>query len=405
VSAAQTTARLAGFDWDDLEHERFHRVLVPGWLAEGRGRAACNDLVGVAPLALALEDGRAFTYAADGGELVLREGREGAETVAVFEDAVFREFACEALTAYGLFYTRQARFDAGDLGGLMRWERALRCLWQDRPIFRSDAPAPSGAGEAFALEDLRARPDEVARHFDTHGFVRVRAVLDAREVAELRRECERVRAEAAPGDPRSWWGRDAHGEPVCTRVNYAGDFSKRLGALFEDERIRAIAALCGPGVRPATDRLDGVTAIFKTPDMREGLSDLPWHIDCGTGGHPVMCPLGNLSLHLDDVDAASGDLRAIPGSHRGSNRPVQAAPGEALGVSMGARAGDCTLHWGDLCHAAPPPVGPGPRTRRVSLVLTYPNADLFEVLGPREAYNDVLLGREDGQIESLLAPS
>ena len=57
-----------------------------------------------------------------------------------------------------------------------------------------------------------------------------------------------------------------------------------------------------------------VSLIFKRPVMTEGLSDLPWHRDCGMGGHAEVCPVLIASLFLTQSCPESGDLRMLPGS-------------------------------------------------------------------------------------------
>ena len=44
--------------------------------------------------------------------------------------------------------------------------------------------------------------------------------------------------------------------------------------------------------------------MITNPGATEGLSDLPWHVDCGLGGHPVLCPTVNLGIQLDAANAA-----------------------------------------------------------------------------------------------------
>ena len=50
--------------------------------------------------------------------------------------------------------------------------------------------------------------------------------------------------------------------------------------------------------------------------MKEGLSDLPWHRDCGMGGHASMCPTINLSIFISEANEATGPLKVLPGSLR-----------------------------------------------------------------------------------------
>src|SRR5207249_3115723 len=128
---------------------------------------------------------------------------------------------------------------------------------------------------------------EMAAFLATAGFIRVRGVFSADEVDEMRAEVERLKAQARPDDRRSWWARNAAGEQVCCRVIYMSQQSPRLATIPDDKRMRRIVALTGEPLRAADDRIDGLAAVIKNPAVVEGLSDLPWHRDCGLGGHPV----------------------------------------------------------------------------------------------------------------------
>lgn len=383
-----------------LDFEDFHR----GWLADrvaaGHGVAAARAANRLEALTLRVPDGPDFTYAVRGGTVTVLSDAVEAALVLEIDRASFREFADERLSAAALVYSKRITAVRGAAHRFLLWESALRALYHGRPILdwrridlRDRRGAPLDTARAFSLRELG---DDAAHFMKVAGFLVVRDVFSPTEVAELLRECARSRAAMTGGDPRAWWGRHRDGSPVCTRVNYAGDISDRVQALFEDRRLREIIAVTGATVRPATDRLDGATVIFKTSGMREGLSDLPWHRDCGMGGHPVMCPLINASVHLTEVSAATGDLRAIAGSFAGCTGDIDAAPGESVGVSFAARAGDVTLHYGDVVHAAPPPTDVGRRDGRVTINLTHPHERCFRFVGPRQGYNDVLLDARDG---------
>ena len=73
-------------------------------------------------------------------------------------------------------------------------------------------------------------------------------------------------------------------------------------------------------------------------------------------------------------------------------------PGAPRGVSVAADAGDVSLHYGDIMHAAPPPTGDGPF--RQCLLMGFAKPEAYNHRGDN-SYNDVLLGREDGQVEHL----
>lgn len=49
-----------------------------------------------------------------------------------------------------------------------------------------------------------------------------------------------------------------------------------------------------------------MTVLWKRPDVSEGLSDLPWHRDCGMGGHALNCPTAIMTICLTDGSPEAG---------------------------------------------------------------------------------------------------
>ena len=172
-----------------------------------------------------------------------------------------------------------------------------------------------------------------------------------------------------------------------------------LRGLARDPRIAGLAALSHHALVPREEYGDGVGVLIKNPEMTEGLSDLPWHRDCGMGGHASMCPVLIVSIYLAPSRPETGELRMLPGSHEASLGFFEATdPRAPRGVGLAADPGDVSLHYGDIMHAAPPPTGAGPF--RKCVLLSYARADAYNHRG-ETSYNDALLSREDGQVEHL----
>ena len=205
---------------------------------------------------------------------------------------------------------------------------------------------------------------------------------------------ERARETAQPGDGRSWWAKRADGQSVLCRLIYLGLALPEIAALNDDPRLRRLAALAGEPLRPVTDRCDGHSVVIKNPAVVEGLSDLPWHRDCGLGGHPITCPAMNLGVQLDAATAASGRLLFLAGSWRASCHRRDLERPDLPVVAVDTEPGDCTVHLGDVLHAAPPPTGSGPGRR--ALYVTFMPARAFEVIPPGRSYNDVIRARVGG---------
>jgi hypothetical protein len=177
----------------------------------------------------------------------------------------------------------------------------------------------------------------------------------------------------------------------------------RLAALHEDPRIARSSKIPAEKLEPRSrNGRDGVTVLWKQPDVAEGLGDLPWHRDCGMGGHAVMCPVVNCSIHLGPANPDSGDLRFLPASWRSSVRFADGDDAHApRGISIDAKPGDVSLHYGDVVHAAPPPasrVGPF----RTSILIGWSKPGFAPHSG-RAHYNDVLFQGADAEVPNMRA--
>ena len=381
--------------FDSLDFDDFHRETIPslvrvnGPLAERAGAGA------TAPLAFRLPDGRAWTYEVGDQGVQVRAGDEDAGTVVQLGEADWCDFVNEARTCFGLLYAGLVSFPRGDFGALDRWEPVLRALFDGRPPYDPSKVAGLDLARSFQLDEA----DEAGEFLRGAGFVHIRAVFDEAEMALVRSEVERLRTAARPTDGRSWWAKDSTGTDVCCRLIYATLSSTVLADFVEDGRFARLAGLGGAEVQPAPDRLDGVSVVLKWPSVVEGLSDLPWHRDCGLGGHPFMCPTVLIGVQLDAANAGSGQLRYLAGSHLTSGSPPTPGDDSLPIVGIDADPGDITVHFGHVLHVAPPP-GSGGAGRR-TMYVSYANPAVFDVVPAGKGYNDVLFtGLEDGHVQS-----
>ncbi len=386
------------FDW-------FHREELPARLKLRGAVFSDRDAEVVRPLAFELTDGRAYTYVPDGRTFSVRSGTAGAHTVVELSPDAWSAFAWELKTCFALLYADQLTVRQGSFGQVARWEPPLRVALSDQVLFDLDNPAriddedghEIDLARSFTLED----PLEETRDFlHRTGFVHLRGVLDAGEVSSLTSDVTLAVDRARPDDRKSWWT-TVDGREVCNRVNYLNETSAGVAALGADPRFLAIAALGGPELRDAHDRLDGNGVVIKVPGSSGGLADLPWHRDCGMGGHPVKCPMLNVGIQLDAATADTGQLEMIPGSHRGTSRlPSAREAARHRVVALTTEPGDVTVHFGHTLHAAPPPRDPQASGRR-ALYLSFVPPLTFEMVGPGQGYNDVLFTRSGGRVQHV----
>jgi hypothetical protein len=388
-----------------IDFDRFHTVELPERLAGDRGEAVRTAVRGLSPIAFRLEDGTAYTYAHGGGGLVVNPGDDSARTVVELRHADWCAFVWELRTSFALLYGGDVSIPRGGFGHLARWEPALRAAFDGQAVYDLDSPppvldadgAPLDLGRSFTLDD---GDDELRDHLDRAGFVHLRGVFSAAEIAQLHTAVDAAVARARPDDNRSWWT-TVEGRDVCNRVNYLNEQSAVVAGLSDDGRLRRIGALGGPCLRDAVDRLDGHGVVIKVPGATTGLADLPWHRDCGMGGHPVKCPLINVGIQLDAATAAAGQLHLIAGSHLGTSPPPTDAQVRGLpAVALSTEPGDVTVHYGHTLHAAPPPADPAAAGRRALYVMYVPPLT-FDMVGPGQGYNDVLFTRDAGRIRHI----
>ncbi|MBB3047037.1 ectoine hydroxylase-related dioxygenase (phytanoyl-CoA dioxygenase family) [Litorivivens lipolytica] len=354
------------------------------------------------PLTLRCADDCAFSFRYDGQQLTITPATDNNGISIDAKDWLGLSDDMEAVPP--LIYGDRLRSAPGELNTLLAWEPALRAIYRGLPVY--DPLAPDLIDEAGHEHDpartygLNDSPTTRRRALNTLGYLVVHDVFNDEEQERFRHYAQQLKAAAREDDKHSWWGKNSQGDSVLCRTLNGGDIDE-LAGLYQDSRITQLAALMPEGLKGANPReQDGVTVIYKNPDMSEGLSDLPWHRDCGMGGHAIMCPTVIISIYLYDATDEAGALRFLPGSHKASFGFLDAGDRNApRGVRADARAGSVTLHYGDVMHAAPEPQGHCEHYRQ-SILLTY-QPEYRHHRGDRH-YNDILFNeREDGQVPNM----
>ena len=393
--------------------QRFHRSVLPERITSGNGHLAWTDLQTLGTLGVRTSAG-SFTYLPTGegesGTVEIIEGDETADTVVELDLDSWHGLISDLDTAPGLFYGGRATVPEGNPMRFVRWEPGLRALFHGRPVFdpdTADLREVDGSSldpmKSFQYADLENDPSvvEAAGHFlTTAGYLVVRNVFSASEVADFLAGCEQAEADATPGDEQSWWGRNTQGEDILTRVLNAG-VQSQLAALTDDPRIKLISEVSPEPLHPRESASrDSVTVLWKRKNIAEGLSDLPWHRDCGMGGHAINCPLTVMSICLTSGTPGAGELRALPGSQVGSYPFIDGRDTEAPeGVGLDVSAGDLSLHYSDVMHASMPPTD-DVTPERISLLIGFV-PEGYGNHASEGVYNDALLANEDGQVEHL----
>jgi ectoine hydroxylase-related dioxygenase (phytanoyl-CoA dioxygenase family) len=387
-----------------VDFERFHREELPRRLAAGNGALAARGAARLRSFAFRVAGGGAFTYVPGEGAIDVVPGDDAADTVIELAPEIWDNFVGELDAAAGLLYGGRARCLRGKAIRWLDWEPVLRAMLHGRPVYDAERVAladragrPLDPAATFTLDSDR---DDMAHFLRTAGYLFVRDVFRAGEIARFVAESEELRAEAVAGDKLSWWGK-RNGEAVLCRVTRAGA-KPGLRSVPNDPRLLALVALADERLehRIKGGQDEGISVIWKQPGVDEGLGDLPWHRDCGMGGHAIMCPVLVASVFLTPSTPETGDLRMLPGSWQAGCGPIDARhPQAPRGVAFAARPGDVSLHYGDTMHAAPPPERSDLAVYRTSAVTGYARPGVRPHRGRH--YNEVLHGRADGQVEHL----
>ena len=351
---------------------------------------AARSAAGAGSIGFRIGSSATVSYAVDGDTVVMDGSLGGAETVVGLDEEAWDDLTAQVRTAINLFLSKELTFERGGFEQLMRWDPALRLLHAGIPIY-DPTRADLHGRDPHAVMTLADSDEDLAAQLDTMGYLHLRGVFTAEEMAAANAEVDRLADEAAPGDDRSWWAIGDDGREVLCRLIYATLRSQPLAAVEQDARVSRLGRLLDPTAWLASDRMEGSPVLLKVPGNTKGLSNIPWHQDCGMGGHAIICPSVTIGIQLTGSSAATGNLQVIPGSHGqtlyyGWDRE----PGDVPVVDIDTEPGDVTVHVQDVMHASPRPTGHG--GRRTFYVTFYPPT-LRDQVGPGEAFNDLVRNR------------
>lgn len=340
-----------------LEREELLEELLPDAIAAhgdlaGRG-LAYQDLP-----ALGLEvDGRTVTLDVAADTLVLRPGLDEAGVVAVLSADACSDLLQDTQSTMGLAMTARVKITAGNINDWIGWEPVLRALLDGRKVHEAGDVTfvdSDGAGldldRTFTFDDDRA---EMAHFLEQAGFLHLRSVFEPSEMDALGADIDEWIARATPEDGESWWATDEDGVDQAVRVLFFYEKSARLRELVDDARYQWIGDLTGDG----HEHKGGGEGLVKPLGIVRGLSDLPWHKDCGQGKHSFQCNGLTCGISVTGADRTSGALGVIPGSHRANTMATGRDPKLDLRPRMlETLTGDVTIHCSDTLHRAHPPV-------------------------------------------------
>jgi hypothetical protein len=256
----------------------------------------------------------------------------------------------------------------GNVGHCLDWWLVWRAALDGTPIHTPGAiefvgldGKPLDLTRTFRLGD---DPDEMRNFIEQAGFMHLTAVWSDDEMAEISRDMDTATSEYSEGDGRSWWARTADGDTRLVRMQGFDSHSPATADLLNDDRFLSLASIPGAGHVQRSHRMwNRIEALFKPIGVTEGISDIPWHKDCGIGRHSYECCGLTTGISVTGADEVSGQLHALAGSHRalvwsGVLQPHLDLPD----IRLPTQTGDVTLHLSCTMHMAQPPTE---RERRV----------------------------------------
>lgn len=380
-----------------LGETAFHDRPFPNRLSSEHAALGAAAARGLGPLVLRVDE-ESWTYRAAGDTLTVTPGAVDDPWVEVsMGERSWQDFITSMRTFIALHLAGELQITAGSFRRLGQWEGALRALYLGIPAYDptrvdlvNDDGTPLDLKRTFSLDDDDAA---MAAWLAKTGFLHVTGVFTSEEIDALQRATQEIASTASPDDPLTWWATRPDGEEVLCRVIYAQQRNLLMGCYISDPRLERLASLLGHPVMPFPDRMDGPTLLLKPAGELQGLSNLPWHQDCGLGLHPVTCPSISLGIQITGSSSAVGRLEVIAGSQGQSVPP--ATDDEAMEgwpkVAVDTNPGDVTVHVQDVLHSSPPPEGQG---GRATLYLSYYPPTLGAAIGPGQAVNDIIRGRQ-----------
>jgi hypothetical protein len=291
------------------------------------------------------------------GSFVADPSPDGGAIVARVTEAGLSNLVQDVQTPMGLAMTSRVEITRGSLDDWLAWEPVLHALFDGRPAHRDGAVellaldgSPLDLGRSFELDD---DPEELAWFLEQAGFLHVRGAFDAEEMRAVSADLDDCLAASTPDDGESWWATDTSGAEQAVRVLWFHERSEALAGLLAARRLHWLADLTGDDFD--TEHM-GAEGLVKPLGIVRGLSDLPWHKDCGQGLHAYNCSGLTVGISVTGASATSGALGVIPGSHRANTESAMRSPRLDLRpVMLETATGDVTVHCSDTLHRAHPP--------------------------------------------------
>ena len=347
----------------DLERDAVFDSLIPEAVsrhAELAGRGL--QYKGLPPLTLEV-NGRCVTLRESQGVMQLDEGDASDSAAVSLDSDALSDLVQDWSSAMGLAMNSRVKMTRGNFDAWIGWEPVFRALFDGRPVHEAGAVTVKdrdgsalGLSRSFELDDDR---DEISHFLHEAGFLHMRGVFTEEEMAAVSADLDSALARAEPDDGASWWAGDSKGVQHPVRVLFFHEQSAALAELLRDPRMGWLANITGDNLVGSVEGSGwmGAEGLIKPLDIKTGLSDLPWHKDCGQGRHSYYCNGLTIGISVTGADERSGALGVVPGSHRANVQTARKDPSLDLpAIKLVTQTGDLTIHCSDTLHRAYPPI-------------------------------------------------
>lgn len=261
----------------------------------------------------------------------------------------------DQVTPVGLMTAAALDLEGGGIGRLLDWWLVLRCVLDGVPVYTpGSVDLPDDLGRSFTLDD---DPNEIRNYLESAGYVHLRGVFTAEEMARISDEMDAAAPGYEDGDGNSWWATVADGTRRLVRMERFDEVSSGAAELLADPRFTGLGDLLGGGYEPRQSTGNRIEALFKPLEVTQGISDVPWHKDCSLGRHSYECCRLTIGISVMGAGPTTGQLRVIAGSHRALVWPSILDPADLdlPDIPLATETGDLTVHLSCTLHMAQPP--------------------------------------------------
>lgn len=346
-----------------LDRDEVFDSLIPAALSNNAELAARGLIYKRLPALTFSVDGRSVTLYERNGALRIEAGEASESAVVSLDSSALSDLVQDWATTMGLAMNSRVKMTRGNFEHWIGWEPIFRALFDGRPVHEPGAISISdrngsdlNLNRSFELDD---DPAEISHFLHQAGFLHLRGVFTECEMAAVSADLDASLARARPDDGASWWAGDSKGVQQAVRILFFHEQSAALAELLRDDRLGWLADITGDNLGGDDEGTGWLSAegLIKPLDIQTGLSDLPWHKDCGQGRHSYYCNGLTIGLSITGADELSGALGVVPGSHRANIQPAGKDDSLDLpALKLVTQTGDLTVHCSDTLHRAYPPI-------------------------------------------------